>query len=369
MAGLFFFVHCGRASRPEMTFHRGVVWLVAFLSGLSPAAAQAIDRTQLAVVVNSQDSLSVRIGEYFVGRRRIPLRNVLRVRFPPGRSVMTRAEFGRIEAQVDAQVRPGVQAFALTWAAPYRVGCMSMTSAFAFGFDEAYCANGCKPTRSSPYFDSRVAHPFTQLGLRPTMAIAATSFARAKALIDRGVASDRLRPAGTAYLLSTRDRRRDVRGASYSLVERALAGRMRVRELAQNELRNARDVFLYFIGGARVGGLKTLHFIPGAVADHLTSFGGMLTDSVQMSALRWLEAGATGSYGTVVEPCNMPKKFPDPAVLARHYLNGETLIEAYWKSVRMPGQGIFIGEPLASPFGPNAAARRGNSGPGRTRER
>jgi threonine synthase len=30
-----------------------------------------------------------------------------------------------------------------------------------------------------------------------------------------------------------------------------------------------------------------------------------------MSALRWLEAGASGSYGTVVEPCNHPAKFPD----------------------------------------------------------
>ena len=34
-----------------------------------------------------------------------------------------------------------------------------------------------------------------------------------------------------------------------------------------------------------------------------------------------------------------------------HYLSGETLIEAYWKSVLMPGQGLFIGEPLARPFG------------------
>ena len=33
-----------------------------------------------------------------------------------------------------------------------------------------------------------------------------------------------------------------------------------------------------------------------------------------------------------------------------HYLQGETLIEAYWKSVLMPGQGLFIGEPLARPF-------------------
>jgi hypothetical protein len=63
-----------------------------------------------------------------------------------------------------------------------------------------------------------------------------------------------------------------------------------------------------------------------------------------MSALRWLEAGATGSYGTVVEPCAMPQKFPNPTVAIGRYLMGETLIEAYWKSVLMPGQGIFIGE-------------------------
>jgi hypothetical protein len=32
----------------------------------------------------------------------------------------------------------------------------------------------------------------------------------------------------------------------------------------------------------------------------------------------------------------------------RRYLDGETLLEAYWKSVAMPGQGIFIGDPLAT---------------------
>jgi hypothetical protein len=35
----------------------------------------------------------------------------------------------------------------------------------------------------------------------------------------------------------------------------------------------------------------------------------------------------------------------------RYYLRGSTLIEAYWKAVAMPGQGLFIGEPLAAPFG------------------
>ncbi len=34
----------------------------------------------------------------------------------------------------------------------------------------------------------------------------------------------------------------------------------------------------------------------------------------------------------------------------RHYSHGETIIEAYWKSVLMPGQGLFIGEPLSRPY-------------------
>ena len=71
-----------------------------------------------------------------------------------------------------------------------------------------------------------------------------------------------------------------------------------------------------------------------------------------MSSLRWLEAGATASYGTVTEPCNHRQKFPIPAVAIFHYAMGATAIEAYWKSVAWPGEGVFIGEPLARPFAP-----------------
>jgi hypothetical protein len=84
--------------------------------------------------------------------------------------------------------------------------------------------------------------------------------------------------------------------------------------------------------------------------DHLTSVGGQLTDGVQMSSLRWLEAGATGSYGAVVEPCNFVEKFPNPSLAVFWYTHGASLIEAYWKSVAWPGEGIFIGEPLAAPY-------------------
>jgi hypothetical protein len=111
-------------------------------------------------------------------------------------------------------------------------------------------------------------------------------------------------------------------------------------------------VLFYFTGLAEVPQLHTLDFLPGALADHLTSAGGQLTDSMQMSSLRWLEAGATASYGTVVEPCSHIQKFPFPAIAMFHYALGESAIESYWKSVAWPGEGVFVGEPLAQPFAP-----------------
>ncbi len=328
-----------------------MIFCLALWAGVLPSQpAYALDRTQLAIIVNTLDPLSVRIGNYYAKRRRILFQNLIKVSFPPGAAAMTEQEFAVIKAQVDGQTSSSVQAYALTWATPYRVSCMSITTAFAFGFDRAFCAEGCKPTRASSYFNSPASLPFTQLKIRPSMSIAALSFEQAKALIDRGVESDGTFPSGTAYLLSTSDKARSVRSTWFPMVEEMFHDRLTIRWLSEDALRDAKDVMFYFTGKKNVEGLESLRFIPGGIADHLTSAGGVLVDGGQMSALRWLEAGATASYGTVIEPCNMLQKFPHPAVVIGHYLAGETLIEAYWKSVKMPGQGIFIGEPLASPF-------------------
>ena len=66
---------------------------------------------------------------------------------------------------------------------------MSITAAFAFGFDRRHCAEGCRPTQVSRYFESDSAAPWRDLGLRPSMLLAARSLDEAKALIDRGVRS------------------------------------------------------------------------------------------------------------------------------------------------------------------------------------
>ena len=77
-------------------------------------------------------------------------------------------------------------------------------------------------------------------------------------------------------------------------------------------LKGKQDVMFYFTGLAHVAKIGSNQFMDGAIADHLTSTGGVLFGKNQMSILRWLDAGATGSYGAVVEPCNFPQKFPHP---------------------------------------------------------
>lgn len=310
----------------------------------------ALTAGQLGVIVNEDDPDSVAVAAYYMQKRGIPSANLIRIRFKPGRTTLGREEFAALKREVDRAAPRTVQAYALTWAQPWRVDCMSVTSAFAFGFDPAYCADSCKPTKASPYFNSAARHPRDAYGIRPTMSLAAANVTEAKRLIDRGIAADGSNPAGTAYLVSTSDKARNVRAADYATVHRLLGETIPVETVNADALEDRRDVMFYFTGSTRVAALDRNVFLPGALGDHLTSAGGVLFGGGQMSSLAWLQAGAAGSYGAVVEPCNFPAKFPSPGVVMAHYLQGETLIEAYWKSVRMPGQGLFIGEPLARPF-------------------
>ncbi len=337
-----------------------LVLALILLFTTSPVAAQkrislprtGLEPNDIAVIVNDDDPLSRQIGHYYQQARQIPEANMIHVRFSSDRSVMTPKEFKQLKATIDQLTPDHVQAYAVAWTAPYRVGCMSLTSALAFGFDKKYCSKQCKPTAPSPYFNTASLYPFDDYKLRPAMMLAGTSFAQVKALIDRGIASDHSFPKGQAYLLSTSDKTRNSRSMSFARAASDLASVFSIQILETNFISDRHDVLFYFTGSIEVPMLETLDFLPGALADHLTSAGGMLTDSLQMSSLRWLEAVATASYGTVVEPCSYPQKFPSPAVAMFHYASGTSAIEAYWKSVAWPGQGIFIGEPLAKPFAP-----------------
>ena len=325
---------------------------LAELGAGSPAETTAtLSAADVGVVVNERDPLSEAVGRYYQRQRGIPDANLLRIRFAPAKAELEPARFREIREELLEKTPARVQVYALAWAAPYRVGCQSITSAFSFGLHPGWCAQGCAVTRMSSYFArGDVKRPWDELRIRPSMLLASRSLQQGEALVQRGMAADGTAPSGTIYFLDTSDYKRNVRVESYRRAIAVLGRRLQMQLLRQNSLVDRHDVLGYFTGLASVAGIDSNTYRPGAIADHLTSFGGQLTDSSQMSALRWLEAGATASYGTVVEPCAFPAKFPDPGLLLTYYRRGDTLIESYWRSVAMPGQGVFLGEPLARPW-------------------
>lgn len=332
----------------------GVLWMMATVTWAAPTLLfepPALKADDLGLVINELDPYSVEVGQYYAERRGVPAAQVVRVRFEPGANLAL-AEFERVRAEVEARLPGTVQAYALAWTAPWRVECMSVTSAFAFGFDRAWCSDKrCAPTRASPVFDT-VGRAFVDHEVRPAMLLAGESVAAAKAMIDRGLEAEGTHPQATAYLAVTPDAARNSRAPWFEATAAALAPRFAVRVVQEAQPGAHRDAMFYFTGTPRVDGLEHLRLLPGSIADHLTSFGGVLQGGSQTSALAWLSAGASASYGTVVEPCSHPQKFPVPGLVIANYLGGATAIEAYWRSVAWPGEGVFVGDPLARPFAP-----------------
>ncbi len=328
--------------------------LLGLLVWCVQAAAESLGPESLGVIFNRDDPASTRIARYYAARRHIPAPNLIGLAVPD-RARLGRGELEVLRAELLRELPTSVQSLLLVWSKPYAVECMSVTTAFAAGYRPDFCEPGCGRTRLSPLFDSDGWLPADTVGWLPAMLLPSADEALARAVIDRGIAADGSEPPGTVYLVRTQDSARNVRAAGYADVESLVGNRVAIREETTPIRQALSGIAAYFTGVARVEELSELSFRPGAPADHLTSTGGILDDKTQMSALEWLRQGATASYGSVSEPCNHAGKFPSPAILLDHYLRGESLLEAYWKSLAMPGQGLFIGEPLARPFGHSIA--------------
>ena len=344
--------------------------LAAALPALGAAAAplqappwprSSLGSADLAVLYARGDATSEAIARAYQRARGIPAAQVIGVDIPTDADAIGAEAFAAIKAELDASLPAAVQATLLTWTRPSRVqgACsMGITSALAFGYSALRCG-GCARTLASPYYDSDSTRPWTELQLRPSMMLGAATLEAAQALIARGLAADGSAPGGTGWLVRTPDAARSVRWRDFAALPAQWTGpaapRLHYVDASSGTpspwLTGQADLLFYFTGAAQVPQLAGNRFLPGAAADHLTSFGGRLpAANGQMPATAWLDAGATASYGTVEEPCNHAEKFPRASVLVEHYLRGATLIEAYWKSVAWPGQGLFVGEPLARPW-------------------
>ncbi|MCB9698565.1 MAG: TIGR03790 family protein [Alphaproteobacteria bacterium] len=329
------------------------------ISAVWPEPRTGLGARQLGIVVNTDDPLSASIAQAYAEARGVPADHIV---------AMSLGTEPTLDPSVFAARAPALdelpdetQALLLTFSAPYRIGCMGTSAAFAMGFDEAYCnttGGTCGPTAPSGLYDTTTLAPWTDLGVRPTMMLPASDLASAEALIERGLLADDSFPSGEVHLVRTPDEARSTRWPDYpgtvDLFDPAEGLAISYDDLSDGSgwLEGAQGVLGYETGLATVGGLDTLGFRPGALADHLTSFGGVLDGSAgQMPITAWLEAGATASYGTAHEPCNYAEKFPVASVLWPTWFRGATAVEALWRSVAWPGEGNFVGDPLARPFG------------------
>lgn len=323
-----------------------------------------ITARELGLVINTADPYSVAVGEHYAKRRGIPPEQVLRVQLPV-RASLTREEFAALDEAIRHDMPAHVNGLALAWVQPYAVECNGLTGALGLGLQPELCAHSCAVTRASPYMNYSGSRPWAVLGLRPAMQLAARSVTAALAMIERGIASDHTmataRPeAAMAYLAATPDGARNVRERLFPPAGPVPgASALEVVRVRSEALPPMRRILVYETGLARVPAPLGGEWLPGALADHLTSHGGLLDRPAgegQMSVLDWIDAGATASYGAASEPCNHVQKFPHPQVLVLAYAQGVSALEAYWRSVAWPGQGVFVGEPLAAPFAPAPAS-------------
>ncbi|HEY2952287.1 MAG TPA: TIGR03790 family protein [Verrucomicrobiae bacterium] len=323
----------------------------------------------IAVVINQSSSNSVELANYFCERRQVPPQNVCRINWAGGRVGWTRAQYEStlrtplLALLAARQLTNQIDFVVLSMDIPYRVndsnGINSTTSALFYGFkpDDAGALPSCTLPASSfsGYAGSEGIFRNTSPGSNPntflvTM-LTANSLAQAKHLVDQGVNSDGAFPSQTAFLSKTGDPFRNIRyqNSDNAVFNTRLRGNYSAQRVFEDSFSTRADILGYQTG-LEYFSVLTNAFVPGAMADNLTSFGGFLFDpTYQTNILEFIRGGAAGAYGTIVEPCAYLEKFPDP----QNYFfqaRGFAMAECYYQSLTNPYQGVIVAEPLAAPF-------------------
>ncbi|MDZ4774641.1 MAG: TIGR03790 family protein [Planctomycetota bacterium] len=339
------------------------------------------------LVIDPASPVSLYVGNYYRAARSIPDRNVVYFAPNPGhyasfKDATQLAFLGALENQGVADhidyvvLTPGIgfqmsasglvtdgcspvtrfsttAPFALARAyASVPVGTSSTTTnqyastssnALAFDANQAY-ANGAAVTNGTRYFLSAMLGYDGALG---------NTVPEILALIDNSVVADESHPTGTFYMCQTTDSARSgPRHGLYPAVTSAIqALGFGAQHLMAVLPPNSSTCTGIMTGWADPLIDTTLFtFLPGAFADHLTSYAATFDTSSQTKMSRWIAKGASGTSGTVEEPCNYAGKFPT-ARLHLYYAQGASLGEAWYRSLGFaPFQVLFTGDPLTRPF-------------------
>ena len=316
------------------------------------------------VVVNQTSSNSCELGNYYCQQRQVPPQNVLFINWSGGNALWTSNDFQtnlvvpllnmlgarRLTNQVDYVVL----SMDIPFQTSYGPTLNSTTAALFYGLR---LGNGSDPVGlTNSYAASEAVFRQTSPVGAPGYSFLATmitgdSVAQAERLVDRGVASDGTFPQPPVVLAKSSDPYRNLR---YAYFDNAIFN-VNILGLA-SILRHNSDLVgwpggsLGYQTGLAQFSVPQGMFVPGAIADSLTSFGGIIFGSnSQTNLLAFINGGATGSYGTVAEPANDTQKFPNPQVCF-YQARGFSLAESYYQSINVPYLGLTVAEPLAAPF-------------------
>jgi len=281
------------------------------------------------VVVNQASSNSVQLGNYFCEKRQVPPLNVVRINWT---GVNTEWSLGDLTTNLmnpllaalsSRQLTNQIDYVVLSMDIPYRVNQApdfpnSTTASVFYGFKAQVNPNypniitcALAPNSTNLYSGSegifRSTPPTSALSNSfLTMMITSSNLLQAEQIVDQGLAGDGTFPTAPVYLGKSSDADRNVRYTSFDTT----VFDSRIHGYPALIRTNADGYSIFGIcsgsaNGAYNSPVAPTVFTPGAMADNLTSYGGLLFEdnSAQLKLFSFLMAGAAGSYGPVAEPC------------------------------------------------------------------
>jgi uncharacterized protein (TIGR03790 family) len=318
------------------------------------------------VVVNQSSSNSCELGNYYCELRHVPPENVLHINWTGGNTMWTSNDFQTIlvtplldmlaARQLTNQIDYVVLSMDIPFQTSFSTTLNGTTSALFYGMKPDASDPGITNSYACSETSFHQAKPASAPGFSfLTTMITAETLEAAKQMVNQGAAGDGTFPLQPVILAKTWDPARNIRAAAF---DNAVFN-VRVRGLSSIlrtniNLISGQTGLLGYETGLEQFNLSPGTFIPGALADNMTSFSGVIFDSSsqtnsQTNLLAFINAGASGSYGTVAEPGTDTQKFPDPLDYF-YQARGFNLAESYYQSVRVPYLGLTVGEPLSAPF-------------------
>ena len=150
------------------------------------------------------------------------------------------------------------------------------------------------------------------------------------------------------YFVTSDDVRSKCREWQYAPAAAELQQRGINAVVTTNFPAGATNVMGVLVGAEKVDPSRIASFVPGAMAEHLTSWSAEF-QRPQTKMTEWLKAGATASAGAVVEPYSIANKFPSARFYV-HYASGCSMLESFYQSIACPLQSLLLGDPMAKPY-------------------